>query len=401
MTLTPDHAQELVKETVRLAQHAAESGTFGVGGMLVDKQGNILFQVENDVMRDGKLHDPTAHAERQIIDWYYQQGDTLPPPQELTLITSLEPCMMCTGCILESGFNVAVVAPDTFNGVFQGNAESTVATLPPELMAQIKDQMFFLKFTDMFGQEFSMPAAANDNWRTLEFPKTLADQALDTFIGSLDDVKTVINTDVPFADLRDPALAPGEIRDSLQKLMQPYYADTLTHRLTPETAATELPILLAATGADNPAALVDPFGNVLLIVTGKEELSPIRTSIMEVVRAWSAIREAAGPELQPYLPHPKHCQFVTLHGPARDAKGVIQLAVHGSMMEGPYPAGNHPFAYIHPSQEKADLTLMANTLPEFYRSINVAPEPYAEVVQIARQETKAQAASATQNRAAL
>jgi cytosine deaminase len=64
-------------------------------------------------------YDPTAHGERQLVYWYYANKDKLglPGPSELTVVTSLDPCAMCTGTLLTAGFNVGVVAIDDFAGI--------------------------------------------------------------------------------------------------------------------------------------------------------------------------------------------------------------------------------------------------------------------------------------------
>jgi tRNA(Arg) A34 adenosine deaminase TadA len=60
---------------------------------------------------NGFTFDPTAHGERQMIDWYFDQiaqGFPMPPPSQLSIVTSLDPCCMCAGSILTAGFNVTV-----------------------------------------------------------------------------------------------------------------------------------------------------------------------------------------------------------------------------------------------------------------------------------------------------
>ncbi len=94
---------------------ARTQGTYGVGGVLLDQQGNVLKALQNNVVCDGLIFDPTAHGERQLIDWYFAEaarGRELPPPHEVTVVTSLDPCAMCTGAILTAGFNVVVAATD-------------------------------------------------------------------------------------------------------------------------------------------------------------------------------------------------------------------------------------------------------------------------------------------------
>jgi cytosine deaminase len=52
---------------------AKTQGTFGVGGLMLDQHGNVLQSLHNNVIKDGLIFDPTAHGERQLIDWYYAE----------------------------------------------------------------------------------------------------------------------------------------------------------------------------------------------------------------------------------------------------------------------------------------------------------------------------------------
>src|SRR5471032_1422701 len=131
------------------AMAAKTQGTFGVGGVLLDGAGNVLQSMHNNVVRQGLVFDPTAHGERQLVDWYFAErakGTPLPPPCELTIVTSLDPCCMCTGAILEAGFNVVVAAPDAKAGINYDGAASFTA-LPQPLQA-------------LAGQRFAYPACA-------------------------------------------------------------------------------------------------------------------------------------------------------------------------------------------------------------------------------------------------
>src|SRR5476649_2771318 len=87
---------------------------------MLDQHGNVLQSLHNNVIKQGLIFDPTAHGERQLIDWYYAErakGRQLPEPQDITIVTSLAPCCMCSGAILAGGFNVVVAAPDKNAGI--------------------------------------------------------------------------------------------------------------------------------------------------------------------------------------------------------------------------------------------------------------------------------------------
>src|SRR5262249_26500490 len=111
-------AEEAAGRAVELAEQASKEGTFGGGGLLVDRARRVIAQAKKAGIRDGHVADPTAHVERQLIDWYAARGDrALPAASELTIVSSLDPCAMCAGAILRSGMKVIAVAEDLKSGV--------------------------------------------------------------------------------------------------------------------------------------------------------------------------------------------------------------------------------------------------------------------------------------------
>jgi tRNA(adenine34) deaminase len=77
------------------AQQAADQEEVPVGAVLVDQQGNIIAQAYN---KTESRHSQTAHAELQLI----QEGGHHMQDWRLTgcwLYVTLEPCIMCMGCI--------------------------------------------------------------------------------------------------------------------------------------------------------------------------------------------------------------------------------------------------------------------------------------------------------------
>jgi tRNA(adenine34) deaminase len=83
---------------ITLAHEAKSSGDVPVGALIVNEAGEILSSGKNE--RE-KNNDPTAHAEivairkasEKIGSWRFD---------DLTLIVTLEPCVMCAGAILQS-----------------------------------------------------------------------------------------------------------------------------------------------------------------------------------------------------------------------------------------------------------------------------------------------------------
>jgi len=87
-----------MQQAISLAQEVKSSGDVPVGALIVNEAGEILSSGKNEREKD---NDPTAHAEivairnasKKIGSWRLD---------DLTLIVTLEPCVMCAGAILQS-----------------------------------------------------------------------------------------------------------------------------------------------------------------------------------------------------------------------------------------------------------------------------------------------------------
>ncbi|MCG2586062.1 nucleoside deaminase [Massilia sp. TS11] len=376
---------------------AKAAGSFGVGGLMLDAQGNVLKSTPNHTVRDGLVFDPTAHGERQLVDWYFAEkakGRVLPPPHEITIVTSLDPCVMCTGAILAAGFNVVVAAPDTRAGI-NYDLSAQFPALPPALREQA-------------ARSFAYPAVLGSSQYAREasgapvlpffIRKTISEptQALCSLVfeATEEKIQQVLNTDLPQDALRDiAALAPGaEVVRALKSL----YPQALSYRCTPHRPDAGLaPYLRAAMAQDreqggrgDAVALLDGFGNLLLCVPGRAQLSPVCTPFMECTRQYAQLRyqlmlgrdAAAQYEIRRYLPHPKEGTFVFALAPDDSAQSFMNLGAYGSTMEGALPANNpFQFQYVLPPQEDAALTALCKRLPPFYRkTVRVRPVPVAD-----------------------
>ena len=126
MTKKAANAEQAVQIAVDKSIEASLQNTFAVGGILLDNRtGTVLCALHNNVLeifehsKLFRLHDPTAHGERQLVDWYFKNRKrlNLPDPGKLTVITTLDPCAMCAGALLTAGFNVGVSAIDNYAGI--------------------------------------------------------------------------------------------------------------------------------------------------------------------------------------------------------------------------------------------------------------------------------------------
>ncbi len=90
--------QSLMQQVISLAQEVKSSGDVPVGALIVNEAGEIVSLGKNEREKD---NDPTAHAEILAIR---RAGEKLGSWRldDLTLIVTLEPCVMCAGAILQS-----------------------------------------------------------------------------------------------------------------------------------------------------------------------------------------------------------------------------------------------------------------------------------------------------------
>ena len=87
-----------MQAALSLAKVAGDNGDVPVGAIVVNEAGEILGTGQN--LRE-QSNDPTAHAEiiaiRQVAEktesWRFD---------DLTIVVTLEPCVMCAGAILQS-----------------------------------------------------------------------------------------------------------------------------------------------------------------------------------------------------------------------------------------------------------------------------------------------------------
>jgi tRNA(adenine34) deaminase len=87
-----------MQQAIELAKETATKGDVPVGALIVSEQSEVLATGLN--LR-GKDNDPTAHAEMVAIK---NAGDKIGNWRldDLTLVVTLEPCVMCAGAIAQS-----------------------------------------------------------------------------------------------------------------------------------------------------------------------------------------------------------------------------------------------------------------------------------------------------------
>lgn len=85
--------RKLLQEAIREAHAGLQEGGLPIGCVLADRSGKIVARGHNLRVQTG---DPTAHAEVVCIRNAGRRRDWA----ELTLVSTLSPCIMCTGTAL-------------------------------------------------------------------------------------------------------------------------------------------------------------------------------------------------------------------------------------------------------------------------------------------------------------
>jgi len=98
---------EMMRICLKLAAQAGSQGEVPVGALVVH-EGRILAEGHNLCEQ---LHDPTAHAERLVLTAAGQARRSW-RLDGCTLYSTLEPCVMCAGAILQSRIDRLVYGAD-------------------------------------------------------------------------------------------------------------------------------------------------------------------------------------------------------------------------------------------------------------------------------------------------
>jgi cytosine deaminase len=397
-----ENAQQAMEVVANQAVLASLQSTFAVGGALIENAtGAVMMAMHNNVLEpyprsDGAftLHDPTAHGERQLVDWYYANaaGQRLPEPSQMTVVTTLDPCAMCAGALLTAGFNVAVSAIDTFAGI-NYDCREDFPTLPPQLQTLAQNTWGYYGVLDPIDRAYAGGGAPVFSGQSID--ALLYELTLLVFSASVDAIRAASSSGgIDPSEMTNPRGLPtsSPVRQALAAL----YPQTLTVSSgDPRFPGVELaaPLIAAAKQAVgrgagcNAVALLDPFGNLLLCLGGAEKESPVRTAFLETTREYALMRwnlmndpnPAVRAEARSCLTHAMYCTFVHLVAPdPNTSQAVMTFGAYGSTMEGPMPRlfpSSFQYAQLPDGVGEQDVARLAAALPPFYTtSVGVAPQ---------------------------
>ena len=116
MTLRAMTDLDYMIEALKEAELAYENGESPVGAVMV-YNGEIIARAGNQVYR---LHDPTAHAEIQVIRQAGQQLNKVCFP-DCVLYTTMQPCPMCENALIQAKVPKVVFGGSGFKHIYERN----------------------------------------------------------------------------------------------------------------------------------------------------------------------------------------------------------------------------------------------------------------------------------------
>jgi tRNA(adenine34) deaminase len=119
--------EDFMHQALTRAQTALENGEFPVGCIIV--AGTAVVASGASRGTTGQMANETDHAEMMALRQLSESRNRLPAESaDLTLFSTLEPCLMCFGAILLSGITKIVYA---YEDVMGGGTACDLHRLPP------------------------------------------------------------------------------------------------------------------------------------------------------------------------------------------------------------------------------------------------------------------------------
>jgi cytosine deaminase len=377
---------------LKKAKEALDQGTFAVGGILFrNDTGKIVKELHNNVYVQLKNHtpflnDPTAHGERQLVSWYYDNKSklNLPDPVEMTLVTSLDPCLMCTGSLLLSGFNVGIIAIDEYAGV-NYDSKFDFHILPKSLksLAQKKFGYYACNNSHHESEKLSRKYIGA---KSLPFLKDTVSSKYVRECGTIFS-KSVKHVDSAFSKISeikiDEMANPFQLSEEskIKKSFRKIYPNAFTIRSNPQRILSseiidELNRVASHSSGDrNAVAFIDLFGNLILCQSGNETNSPIRTALMEVIQnycktLWKLMNDDDTRSVaEKTLTHPRFGTFLFLYAPDPDsATTIMDLGAYSFTLYRKSHQNLPNLQYVNPPRNGRvkDLTSLISRFPPFY-----------------------------------
>ena len=145
---------KLLQEAIAEAKLGLSEGGIPIGSVLANSVGTILSRGHNLRVQTG---DPTAHAEVVCIRKAGRRTDW----HRLVLVSTLSPCIMCTGTSLLHKIPKVVIGENrTYQGaedLFAKHGVVCVVMQDRECIAMMRD--FIQKHPDLWNEDIGIPGA--------------------------------------------------------------------------------------------------------------------------------------------------------------------------------------------------------------------------------------------------
>lgn len=387
------NAESLATLALWTAQRGADAGSYGIGGALVESAtGRVLQTMPNRVFRTLSgggtfVEDPTAHGERQLMSWYLAQRETLGllDPGALTVVTTLDPCLMCASSLLTVGVNVGVVAIDDYSGI-NYDSSGSFGDLPEPLRSQALATFGYYAVEGGRAFQGSQSIAYADESVTQD---TL-DASASLYSTSADTVRSARReSGVAPSELSDPSTNPAAI-DVIRA-----FQVTCPEAFTVKVRDARLPdrrvydvlvdVVRRNPGATNAVAYLDPFGNLVTAQADQQQVNRLSTAFALCTRAYAQTRyalmdsESTLAIAEQTLTNPNFGTFVFLEAPdPATATGMFDIGAYGSTMGGAaLPTIPSAFQYFElpPGVTEKQLQDVIYPLPPLYsQNIKISPQ---------------------------
>ncbi|MDE1860414.1 MAG: hypothetical protein KGH72_01725 [Candidatus Micrarchaeota archaeon] len=349
--------EEALDRTAELAEKALSRGTFGVAGLLTGPGGMVYAEAMNMTQRKGKPYDPTGHVERQLIDWYFEAaraGAKLPPPGHMLILSSLDPCAMCSGSTIKAGFKTVAIDLDGGEAGIH-DVHGLPHRMPRELWAVAESSIHLI--TSRSGRALL----------SRQFPESEAPgpKRLSGIIERCRNAFEHSYLQMLYGLEKNRNGAAGDLRTLLRDLHSEL-PDTL--EIPPaeiHTVAGGNRRVIEGLLGDERVCLIDPHGRPLLIARGREELSPIRIAVIELVRSYSQFRSHVHDSHGIDMPGMKSLSVLMRDAPATPIDAFHQLGSMGTfVLEKGHEGGMPLLAYLNGDDGR--IRRYAGALPPHY-----------------------------------
>jgi cytosine deaminase len=140
--------QELLQAALEEATRGRDEGGLPIGSVLADRSGQIVARGHNLRVQTG---DPTAHAEMVCLRNAGRRRDW----PDLTLVSTLSPCIMCTGTALLFRIPIIVIGENrNFKGaeeLFRQHGVEVVVLNDPACIGMMRD--FIQAHADLWNED--------------------------------------------------------------------------------------------------------------------------------------------------------------------------------------------------------------------------------------------------------